>query len=155
MSRMDRTPGGFAVGQLSDLSRLETTVVLYLRLWSDGPDSQAAVWNDFAVGLGAGPGRAALQSFEQLCGLFAEHGRRPLMRHAVHCACLGADEACFANFVATATEGEREDALLLATLLVRPDIAPAVTGLATQVGLALKRMFLRHPEPAPERPTLH
>lgn len=146
MSRMERNPGGFAVGQVAELSRLEASVVLYLRLWTDGPDSQATVWNDFALGLGADSGRAALQSFERLCGLFVAHGRRPLMRHGVNCACLGADEACFANFVATAVDGEREDALLIATLLVRPDVAPVVTDLARDVGLSLKRMFLRHPE---------
>ena len=56
---------------------------------------------------------------------------------------MGSDEACFANFIATAVDGEREDTLLIATLLVRPDIAPIIASLATQFGLALKRMQMK------------
>ena len=44
------------------------------------------------------------------------------MRHSIECRCLGGDEACFANLVATAAEGEREDALLMATLMVEPSV---------------------------------
>ncbi len=67
------------------------------------------------------------------------------MCHSVQCACLGADESCFANFIATAATGEREDAMLIATLLVRPDVAPIVTSLAADFGLALIRMRPRRP----------
>jgi hypothetical protein len=45
--------------------------------------------------------------------------------------------------VASAAEGAREDALMMALLLVRADIAPLVTGLAQDAGLALRRMTLR------------
>ncbi len=67
------------------------------------------------------------------------------MRHSVQCKCLGADEACFANFIATAATGEREDAMLIATLLVRPDVAPLIVSLAADVGLAFMRMCLSAP----------
>ncbi|WP_368185918.1 hypothetical protein [Aestuariibius sp. HNIBRBA575] len=127
--------GGAPVGLISDLSGVEAASVLYLRLWNDGPQSQANVWHDFASCLGREKGRKALKSFEDLCGLFAFHGRRPLMRHSVHCKCLGADEACFGNFICTAALGDRDDAMLIATLMVRPDFA-----------LALKRMNLCTPK---------
>lgn len=85
------------------------------------------------------------------------------MRHSVQCKCLGADESCFANFIATAATGDRDDAMLIATLLVRPDVAPLITALATDFGLALVRMNLaapkdmvRSPEHTPPQPiTLH
>ena len=151
--------GGAPVGFITELDSIEAASVIYLRLWCDGPDAQAQVWNDFASGLGPDQGRKAVQSFEELCRLCARHGRRPLMRHSVQCKCLGADESCFANFIATAADGEREDALLIATLLVRPDVAPLITSHATNFGLALKRMHLASPREmttsAPSTQTLH
>ncbi len=132
--------GGAAVGMLSDLDGVEAASVIYLRLWSDGPDGQAMLWSDLSRSLGLDRGRHTLQAFEQLCVLCARHGRRPLMRHAVECKCLGADEACFANFIACAATGAQEDAMLIATLLVRADVAPQITALATSFGLGLQRM---------------
>lgn len=132
--------GGAPVGYVSELDQVEAASVLYLRMWCNGPDSQAKVWSDFATRMGHDQGRNALKSFEQICNLFARHGRRPLMRHSVECKCLGADESCFANFIGAAANGDREDAMLIATLLVRADIAPLITSLAEDLGLGLKRM---------------
>jgi hypothetical protein len=145
MTDAQQNRGGAPVGFITELDSIEAASVIYLRLWCDGPDAQAQVWNDFASGLGPDQGRKAVQSFEELCHLCARHGRRPLMRHSVQCKCLGADESCFANFIATAVDGEREDALLIATLLVRPDVAPLIASHATNFGLALKRMHLASP----------
>lgn len=138
--------GGAPVGFITELEAVEAASVIYLRLWCNGPDGQADVLNDFASSLGAVQGKKAVQSFEDLCRLCAQHGRRPLMRHSVNCKCLGSDESCFANFIATAATGDRDDAMLIATLLVRPDVAPLITSLAAHFGLALKRMNLRAPK---------
>ena len=146
MSVADQRRGGAPVGFISELDAIEAASVIYLRLWCNGPDAKAQVWNDFATCLGPDQGSRAIQSFEKLCSLCSQHGRRPLMRHAVQCKCLGADESCFANFIATAATGEREDALLYATLLVRPDMAPLIAALAADVGLAFKRMRLGAPQ---------
>jgi hypothetical protein len=144
--------GGAAVGFISELTGIEAASVIYLRLWSDGVDAQASVWNDLASRLGPDRGRRALQSFEDLCSLCARHGRRPLMRHSVQCKCLGADESCFANFIATAATGDRDDAMLIATLLVRADVAPLITALAADFGLALMRMNLAAPKDLADSP---
>jgi hypothetical protein len=144
---------------MTELDSIEAASVIYLRLWCDGPDAQLQVCSDFTNGLGDDQGRKAFQSFEELCTLCARHGRRPLMRHSIQCKCIGADESCFANFVATATDGDREDALLMATLLVRPDVAPLIASLANNFGLALKRMHLAAPHDIttinPSSQTLH
>ncbi|SLN51203.1 hypothetical protein [Pseudooctadecabacter jejudonensis] len=151
MTNATHRRGGAPVGYLTELDAVEAASVIYLRLWSDGPDAKSQVWTDFANTLGADQGRRALKSFDQLCSLCAQHGRRPLMRHGIHCKCLGADESCFANFIATAALGEREDAMLIATLLVRADVAPLLASLAADVGFALKRMCLAAPRDiAPE-----
>ncbi|WP_411889251.1 hypothetical protein [Yoonia sp. SDW83-1] len=128
---------------MADLSPIEASLILYMRLWCDGSDGQTAVWSDLSQALGPQRGRSALGAFEMLFNLCARHGRRPLMRHAVGCCCVGADEACFANFVMTAATGERDDAMLIATLLVRADVAPVITSVAAQVGLALHQIELR------------
>lgn len=146
MTGAEKNRGGAPVGWLTELDGVEAASVIYLRLWSDGPESQASVWSDFATSLGADQGRKALNAFADLCTICLTHGRRPLMRHAVNCRCLGADESCFAHFISAAIHGDRDDAMLIATLLVRADVAPLLTSLATDVGLALKRMNLRTPK---------
>lgn len=137
--------GGAPVGYITELGGIEAASVIYLRLWSEGPEAQAQVRSDFSAALGFDQGRRAAKSFENLFSLCASHGRRPLMRHSLECKCLGADESCFANFIAAAAEGEREDAMLMATLLVRVDMAPLVASCAADFGLALKRMHLAAP----------
>ncbi|MCX7566356.1 hypothetical protein OS189_08375 [Sulfitobacter sp. F26169L] len=159
MSSAQAKRGGAPVGLITELDSVEAASVIYLRLWCDGPEAQSRVWSDFTNGLGADQGRQAFESFEELCTLCTRYGRRPLMRHSVQCKCLGADESCFANFIATATSGEREDAMLIATLLVRPDVAGMVASLASNFGLALKRMHLPAPRdvaaPCPMPNTYH
>jgi len=150
--------GGAPVGYISELEPVEAAAVLYLRLWNDGPEKQAQMWNDLACVLGPSEGKQALRAFEELCRLCVRHGRRPLMRHSLRCKCLGADESCFANFIGAASDGDREDAMLIATTIVRADLAPSLVGLAESFGLALKRMALKQQFPVPDRPlskTLH
>jgi hypothetical protein len=134
--------GGVPVGHLAELPQVEAGAVVCLRLWCDGAEGQARLWTDMAAALGAGPARDALQALERLVGQIARNGRRPLMRHGRACACVGADEAAFATMVATAAEGEREDAVLLAALLVAPALAAEVAELAGVVGQALRHMSL-------------
>lgn len=141
--------GGAPVGRLDALPPLEGLSVRALRRWCDG--GPAALAEDLAESLGTprASDRAA-QAFDALCRHCLGGGRRPLMRHGGNCLCLGADEAAFALLVRTATEGEREDALMLALCMVRPDLAPALVQLAQQAGLAL-RCALAAPRPS----TLH
>lgn len=157
MTQTAHNRGGAPVGYLTELGPVEAGAVLYLRLWCDGAEAQQQVWNDFSTSLGAQHGRSALRNLEDLCQLCADHGRRPLMRHHVTCKCLGADEACFANFVGAATDGAREDAMLMATLLVRPDVAPSIVELAQSLGLALRTMARHVPTTTHRQPaeTLH
>lgn len=150
--------GGAPVGYLSELAPVEAGAVRCLRLWSEGGEGRMRLWNDLASALGRKEGARALEAFEQLCGLCARHGRRPLMRHSLTCKCLGGDESCFANFIGAASEGDREDATLIASMIVRADMASSLAFLAETFGLALKRMTLKGhvPQPEPEvAATLH
>lgn len=132
--------GGAPVGLVADLDPVEAGAVIYLRLCFSGQAARDQAERDFTLSLGPAHGPAALQSLEQICDLCARHGRRPLMRHDIACKCVGADEACLANLVGAAGTGEREEAMLLAALMVRADMAPFLAGLAETLGLALRRM---------------
>lgn len=132
--------GGAPVGHMSDLDPIEAAAVLYLRMWSDGQIGQDRMTRDFETAFGTAAGRDAMSAFDALCSHCARYGRRPLMRHALTCSCLGADECCFANLIALAGEGEREDAALVASLIVRPDLALGVADLAQEVALNFRRM---------------
>lgn len=147
MNAMPPPRGGAPVGYVTDLGPIEAGAVLYLRLWCDGPEGQAQVWNDFATALGPAQARKVMKSFEILCALCLRHGRRPLMRHNVTCKCLGADESCFATFVGYASAAEREDALMIAMTLVRPDVALSLVDLAQDFGMGLRRMALKASPP--------
>ncbi len=139
--------GGAAVGRLTDLAPIEAGAVMYLRLWSEGAKGRADAASDFDIALGANQGRAAMLTLDRLCSLCASYGRRPLIRHGLGCACLGADENCFAQMIAAASEGAREDAMMMASLIVRPDFAPALTSLSEELGMALRRMTAAVPMP--------
>ncbi|WP_170413586.1 hypothetical protein [Ruegeria arenilitoris] len=143
--------GGAAVGRLNDLGPVEAGAVMYLRLWGDGAQGRADAASDFEIALGAECGRAAMMSLDRLCSLCAHHGRRPLIRHGLGCSCLGADENCFAQMIAAASEGSREDAMMMASLIVRPDFAPALASLSEELGLALRRMTASIPLPTTGR----
>ena len=55
-----------------------------------------------------------------------------------NCKCFGANESCFANFIGYASEGAREDALMIAMTIVKPEKAQVLAGLAEDFGLALR-----------------
>ncbi len=137
--------GAAPVGVIADLDAIAAASVIYLRMWRDSAESRHSVQRDFATALGSTRGVRVFDTLGELCRLCALHGRRPLVHHDIKCHCIGADEACFANFIAVAADGDREDAMLIATLLVRPDVAPLLASLATNFAIALKQMNLAAP----------
>lgn len=144
--------GGAPVGLLDDLDAAEALAVLCLRLWCEGPRGRDEVARVFVTGLGKDRAAPALDAFAGLLDLCVHYGRRPLLHHKAGCRCLGADEACFANFLMSAAEEEREDAMLLATLMVRADAAPILAEAGRAVGLTLRRLAAGAD---PLRATLH
>ncbi|WP_372574659.1 hypothetical protein [Ruegeria jejuensis] len=133
-----RHRGGEVVGRVDDLAPVEAGAVLFLRMWGSSDAAQEA--RDMRLMREVDAGSRALETLERICTLCAQHGRRPLMRHSLGCNCLGADENFFAQMIGAAADGVREDAMMLATLIVRPDFAPALAALSEEFGLALKTM---------------
>ena len=137
--------GGAPVGRVETLQPLEGLSVRALRRWCDG--GAEALAEDLGWALGEDHGGRAAKAFDALCRHCLASCRRPLMRHGGGCPCLGADEAAFAQLVQTATEGEREDALMLACCMVRPDLAPSLVHLAQMAGLALRSALVSWQRP--------
>ena len=145
--------GGAPVGFLKELDPVEAAAVRCLRCWGADTEAETRLCAEFAGALGPEQGGRVTETLSDICSLCALHGRRPLMRHAETCPCLGADECCFATFIAAASSGDREDAMLFAAMLVRADLAPALAGLAERLGLALRRMALRRADETTPRET--
>ena len=129
--------GAVAVARLQALPEDERRLIRCLRLWSDGRSDEIAA--DLAETLGVARAAVWTERLQDLVLLMARTARRPLLSHALDCDCVGSDEAVFAHFVGLAARGDREDAMLVAVLLVRADAAPLVVSLAETVGRPLLR----------------
>jgi hypothetical protein len=139
MNAPARHPGAAAVSRLAELPPLERQVIRCLRLWCAGPEGQRAVRCELGARHGDAAAERLAAAFGDLLELTAGHARRPLMGHAVDCPCAGGDECAFARFVALAAEGSHEDAVLMAALIVRADLALGLASLAEGIGLGLMR----------------
>jgi hypothetical protein len=148
MTVHDPALGSQAVSRLSQLDDLEACVVIYLRLWCAGPQERCAMRSDLTIGLGKSRAALTTKAFAAMVDLLTLHRRRPLHRHALNSACLHPDEANFARFVANAASGDREDALWLAMLMVRADLAPQLTAVAADFGLRIRQMLVQRPDTA-------
>ena len=130
--------GASPVGQIDALPEAEAWWVRALRLWCTGPDGQGALHDDLTRRLGPRAADTVFARFADLMALILDHARRPLMRHALDCQCVGADEAVFALFCSQAVT-DREEAMMIACLLLRADVAPIAVSLAQTLGLDLMR----------------
>lgn len=145
--------GGAAVGRLQDLGAIEAGAVLCLRLCFEGPASPDRL--GFERDMGRYGGHIALGAIGDICAIWRGFGRRPMACHHLRCACLGADEACIAHLVRAALDGERDDAMMLATLMVRADQALGVVAHAERAGTALARLAATPADDTAARRCLH
>lgn len=145
MKHQNEMRGGFPVAAFDTLPEAERLLIRALRHWSDGAEGQDEIARLLTGAMGAAQARTCLRWLNDLMGLIARHGRRKLVRHQRHCSCVGADEAVFAHFVMLAATGEREDAMLVGSLIVEGPLLMAVTEAARQAGLCLYRAQIAAP----------
>ncbi|KAA2313867.1 hypothetical protein DL237_10520 [Pseudooceanicola sediminis] len=148
--------GAEPVATIAALPFHEVLLIGALRARCDGPDEMAIFATELAALYGEGGAARLLDRLDEFLGLTLRHVRRPVMRHGQKCSCVGADEAVLAHLVTISTSGDREDAMLMACLLVRADVAPIVVSLAQTLGLELLRTAPVAPRfPAMPSETLH
>ncbi len=146
-ARNSEMVGAFPVSALDNLAPGEALAVLCLRRMQEGPETLEAL---LVPALGPVAAKACLRAFSEVMGLVQRHGRRPLARHGAGCRCVGSDEAVLAHFLMVAATGDREDAMLIASLLVEGPLLLPMTEAARTAGLYLHRAGLRQRAAFPE-----
>jgi hypothetical protein len=147
--------GAEPVATIAALPFHEALLVGALRARCDGPDEMAVFAAELGDLYGVTSAARILDRLDEFLGLTLRHVRRPVMRHGLKCSCVGADEAVLAHLVSLSTSGDREDAMLMACLLVRADVAPIVVSLAQTLGLELHRSQPGHAFPSMPSETVH
>lgn len=137
--------GARPVANIEDMDPIEAASVRYFRLWFDGRRGQKEALEDFHAVFGQDVGNRHARQMRELLLAVVENSRRPLMHHQNCCQCVGADECAFANIMAAAAAGDREDTALFTSLLVRPDVAMCLSGLAQEVGMILRQLVSQNP----------
>ncbi|MCO8146760.1 hypothetical protein NHN26_16235 [Rhodovulum tesquicola] len=136
MSALSRSRGAAPVACLSELPPVERAAIRCLRGWSAGPEARSRMRRNFVQVQGGGA-PAHEEALDVLMELALTAGRRPLARHPPDHPEVGGDENAFAQMVAAAMGGEREDALVFALALMGPQAAFEAVALAETLGLAL------------------
>ena len=135
----------------------EARVTAALRAWERG--GAGAALPMLRARMTEAQAAAATAALCDLAGLLCISRRRAPAARVPADSRLGADEALFARFVREAALGEREDALLLASLLVEAPALMAVTDAASRFGLHVHRGVLNETRgltnPRPPAKTLH
>ena len=138
--------GGAPVGKIEDLSDEEFLSIYFYRCWLDGVEGQKRIEAELRVNFGYEKGYKLFNDINSLFQLLSKTVRRNLARHNIDCNCVGADESCFSQLVIRAANNEREDAMLIATLLADVHFASKIVDLAEKFGLGMKYMSSKHSE---------
>lgn len=156
MNAILRSSGDRYADPLSDQRGLSALSTTYLQLWADGEAGRDRMICEIHNALGPQRGQRIITLWTEFLEIYRCYQLDAAMPHAIYDAYLGIDETSFAKFLVSAVEGEREEALLLALSLVRPDAVLILTNMATQIGLSLKQILLiRSQTDTPLSPRLH
>ena len=134
--------GGVPVATYDSLPEAEQVLVSCLRLWSNGPEGRDRLTRVLCDRMGAGEAGQCRDALADMVGMIARHGLRRMVRHRPQCCCVGADEAVFAHVVMVAATGAREDAMLLASLMLEASVLLPFVEAAAVAGLYLHRATL-------------
>ena len=128
--------GSAPVGCIDELTPAEGWWVRAFRHWN----GEARLLSEDMTGrFGAARAERILSRFGELMEIVSLYSRRPLAIQRTDCGRLSSDEAVLALLCTTATHGAREDAMMIACLMVRPDVAPIAVSLAQGLGLEVER----------------
>ncbi|GAA0307241.1 hypothetical protein [Rhodovulum strictum] len=144
MSALSRSRGAAPVARLSELPPVERAAIRCLRGWGAGPATRARMRRNFAQVFGSSA-QSNEEALDALMELVLTAGRRPLARHPPDHPEVGDDENAFAQMVAAAIGGEREDALVFALALMGPQAAFQAVAVAEILGLALLGLVRARP----------
>lgn len=131
MSRHEEIRTGDAIALLANADPFEVTIIQCLR----------AAHRAACDGAPAPPCRLG-RDFAALHDIIMDHALGPIEIREPGAPSASPDEACLARILRAATDGDREEALMAAFTLLRPDIAFLTVPLAQELGLNLRRAAL-------------
>ncbi|TCO74044.1 hypothetical protein [Rhodovulum euryhalinum] len=144
MSALSRTRGAAPVALLDELPPVERAAVRCLRGWTGGTAARVRMRRNFARVFGAAAD-VQQEALDVLMDLVLGAARRPLARNAPDHPEVGGDENAFAQMVAAAVGGERDEALVFALALMGPEAAFEAVIVAERLGLALLGLLRARP----------
>ncbi|MDJ0993714.1 MAG: hypothetical protein QNI90_09075 [Dinoroseobacter sp.] len=128
---------------IDSLTEDQQTAVRIVRLWHGGTDGKETVWTIFCRHLGMERARVALRALERGLRLIARNGtQKKLQLHPIGSELATPDERLLAELLDQTLCPDREEALLSAMLLVRPDLASHLLTHVTQLSLHLRCIAL-------------
>lgn len=131
--------GARPVGLIADASAITQGVVWALRAWLDPSEGANGVYHGLAKKLGPTEGARAYALIEAYFGAIAVFHSRPIHRHELRCACLGADEAMMGQILELAAFGQTASAMALAAHIISPEGLNEMIAAAAPLGRALLR----------------
>lgn len=137
--------GASKVADLRAMPGNQALAVMFFRDWCSG--CRSSVEKALVESLGFERGGATVAALDEFMELLAHQGRRPVRYHDLHCVCVGADEAVIANLLHLAATGEREDAMLVASLLLPGETLSIAVEAARIAGLGIMRTKVRETKP--------
>ncbi len=130
--------GAAPVALLDEISDEESYAISFLRHWSSDEKSKTKVIAELVKHLGKHRAPDAEQCLDTLHFFLTTHPITPIIYHDLTCDCVGAHEACFANFITLAANAKKKDALIFASLLVNPRFLEVFHQSGEKFGLAIK-----------------
>ena len=115
--------GGSPISVLSALTRTEFLSIFYLRCFSENINSKKVLADEFSYYLGKKRGLKVLSSLDNLYDLLLKKGRKDLILHSISCNYVGVDENSFIHLISCSICKEKNDALLIATIMTNSHTA--------------------------------
>jgi len=139
MTAMPVPRGGETIASLRSMEPWQSELIVLLRTWCSGPEGPSDVMDKLRVNLSHSEAVDAYRAAGRLLQKVSETTYRPLVRHGISCPCVGADEALLVHLVRLASDGQLQDAALMAGLLSGPSHAEHIGILAGELGEILRR----------------
>jgi hypothetical protein len=128
--------------RLASLPPLQQAAIRILRQFLSEDSIHCAMPDRLLSLMEPGRGGRIGHLWADLLSLFDRFAHRPLQISPLDDPIANGDEAGFAAMIALGAEGEREDVMFMALMMVRADVSPIVTSLAVQIGLSLRQASL-------------
>lgn len=128
---------------LRELSRTERDVIAILRRWRLGSKDQAEFRALLNQHLGSVHARQTQDALEMLLTTCQQTARHSLSVQPPDCETVSFDEVNLAKMVVCAAQNRREDAMMIACMMLRPDASPLAVASAQALGLGLARLQIR------------